>query len=104
MRDTNATVCRCASGLSAMSIFLDVSLAQERRGGGQRAIRQGNLDAAAKLGNHSVSRLSTISSRPSAPPILFLEPSCWTMFVEDYRELKIEDADTVSNGCFLDEK
>ena len=37
-------------------------------------------------------------------PILFLEPSCWSMFVEDYRELKIENAENIAARCFLFEK
>src|SRR5262249_48722052 len=37
-------------------------------------------------------------------PLLFLEPSCWSMFVEDYRELKIENAGTTAERCFLFEK
>jgi len=35
---------------------------------------------------------------------LFLEPSCWSMFVEDYRELKIENAENIAARCFLFEK
>jgi Fe-S oxidoreductase len=35
---------------------------------------------------------------------LFLEPSCWSMFVEDYRELKIENAEKIASRCFLFEK
>ena len=37
-------------------------------------------------------------------PIIFLEPSCYSMFVEDYRELKIENAEIVARRCFLFEK
>src|SRR5437588_6368523 len=46
----------------------------------------------------------TSTSRQSAPPIIFLEPSCWSMFVEDYRELKIKNAETIASRCFLFEK
>jgi FAD/FMN-containing dehydrogenase/Fe-S oxidoreductase len=38
------------------------------------------------------------------PPILFLEPSCWSMFVEDYRELKLPGAEAVGARCFLFEQ
>src|SRR5204863_4780493 len=34
-------------------------------------------------------------------PIVFLEPSCYSMFVEDYRELKLEGAENVASRCFL---
>src|SRR5207237_10537853 len=49
-------------------------------------------------------QLSSLNHQLSAAPILFLEPSCWSMFVEDYRELKIQDADNVARRCFLFEK
>ncbi|PYK39405.1 MAG: hypothetical protein DME60_09860, partial [Verrucomicrobia bacterium] len=64
----------------------------------------GNLDAAAKVGMYNVHQLSTINHQLSAAPVLFLEPSCWSMFVEDYRELKIDNADNVAKRCFLFEK
>ncbi len=37
-------------------------------------------------------------------PIIFLEPSCYSMFVEDYRELKLEGAESVAKRCFLFEQ
>ena len=37
-------------------------------------------------------------------PILFLEPSCWSMFVEDYRELGLPEAERVAKRCFLFEQ
>jgi glycerol-3-phosphate dehydrogenase subunit C len=43
-------------------------------------------------------------SKLSSTPILFLEPSCWSMFVDDYRELKIDNAEQVAARCFLFEK
>jgi Fe-S oxidoreductase len=36
--------------------------------------------------------------------LLFLEPSCYSMFVEDYRELKLRDTQSVAKRCFLFEK
>ena len=39
-----------------------------------------------------------------AAPILFLEPSCYSMFAEDYRELKLEGAEQVAKRCFLFEQ
>src|SRR5437667_4498934 len=80
-------------GIAAVKVLgvlgFDVSLAKKRRCCGRPAFSQGNLDAALKLGKSNVSQLSTPNSQRPAPPILFLEPSCWSMFVEDYRELKI---------------
>src|SRR5438045_5726823 len=85
------------------ALGFEVALAKNRQCCGRPAFSVGNLDAAAKLAKHNISELSTVNSQPSAP-ILFLEPSCWSMFVEDYRELKIENAENVANRCFLFEK
>ena len=92
-------------GIAAVKVLealgLEVTLAKNRRCCGRPAFSQGNLDAAAKLGKHNVGLLND-GDHSSA--ILFLEPSCWSMFVEDYRELKINNAETVANRCFLFEK
>ena len=94
-------------GIAAVKVLealgFEVALAKNRQCCGRPAFSVGNLDAAAKLAKHNISELSTVNSQPSAP-ILFLEPSCWSMFVEDYRELKIENAEDVAKRCFLFEK
>ena len=94
-------------GMAAVKVLealgFEVGLAKNRQCCGRPAFSVGNLDAAAKLAKHNISELSTVNSQPSAP-ILFLEPSCWSMFVEDYRELKIENAEDVAKRCFLFEK
>jgi len=92
------------------ALGFEVALAKNRRCCGRPAFSQGNLDAAAAVGKHNIALLNSVSSQltpnsqPSAPPILFLEPSCWSMFVEDYRELKIDNAESVAKRCFLFEK
>jgi FAD/FMN-containing dehydrogenase/Fe-S oxidoreductase len=102
-------------GIAAVKVLkalgFEVALVKKRRCCGRPAFSQGNLDAAAKLGKHNVDLLNSVSSQLlplnsqlSAAPILFLEPSCWSMFVEDYRELKIEGADDVAKRSFLFEK
>jgi len=95
-------------GIAAVKVLealgFQVALVENRRCCGRPAFSVGNLDAAAKLATHNISQLSTIDPQLSAVPILFLEPSCWSMFVEDYRELKIENADEVAKRCFLFEK
>ena len=95
-------------GIAAVKVLrvlgFEVFLAKNRRCCGRPAFSQGNLDAVSKLGKHNISQLSTINSQPSAPPILFLEPSCWSMFVEDYRELRIESVEEIADRCFLFEK
>jgi FAD/FMN-containing dehydrogenase/Fe-S oxidoreductase len=112
-------------GIAAVKVLealgFEVALAKNRQCCGRPAFSQGNLDAAARAGKHNIdllnsagsqlsslrsatARQATINSQLSATPILFLEPSCYSMFVEDYRELRIENAETVANRCFLFEK
>jgi Fe-S oxidoreductase len=93
-------------GIAAVKVLealgFEVALAKKRRCCGRPAFSQGNLDAAAKLGKHNVNLLSSLHY--STTPIVFLEPSCWSMFAEDYRELKIDNAKTAAKRCFLFEK
>jgi FAD/FMN-containing dehydrogenase/Fe-S oxidoreductase len=95
-------------GIAAVRVLealgFEVALVKSRRCCGRPAFSVGNLDAAAKLGKHNVSQLSTLNSQLSSSPVLFLEPSCWSMFVEDYRELRIDGADDVAKRSFLFEK
>jgi FAD/FMN-containing dehydrogenase/Fe-S oxidoreductase len=102
-------------GIAAVKVLealgFEVALVKNRRCCGRPAFSVGNLETAAKLAKHNIhllsastSHLSPPTSHGSAPPILFLEPSCWSMFVEDYRELKIDNAETVAKRCFLFEK
>jgi Fe-S oxidoreductase len=95
-------------GIAAVKVLnalgFEVSLVRNRRCCGRPAFSQGNLDVAAKFAKHNISHLSTLNSQLSTAPILFLEPSCWSMFVEDYRELKVEDAENIANRCLLFEK
>jgi Fe-S oxidoreductase len=98
-------------GIAAVKVLealgFEVSLPKNRQCCGRPAFSQGNLDAAAKLGKHNVDLLNSIAASPArtgSTPIIFLEPSCWSMFVEDYRELKIDNAEKVAARCFLFEK
>jgi Fe-S oxidoreductase len=115
-------------GVAAVKVLkalgFEVVLLKNRHCCGRPAFSQGNLDAAAKLGKHNISQLlirrspgeggSTLNyssavalakaDQLSTAPILFLEPSCWSMFVEDYGELKIENAENIAARCFLFEK
>ncbi|MEY2480506.1 MAG: hypothetical protein QOI04_1433 [Verrucomicrobiota bacterium] len=83
------------------ALGFEVTLAQDRQCCGRPAFSQGNLDYAAELGKFNVDLLSKIDG---SPPIIFLEPSCYSMFAEDYRELKIENAEQIASRCFLFEK
>ena len=93
-------------GIAAVKVLealgFEVLLPRNRRCCGRPAFSQGNLDTAAVLGNHNLELLSSLQN--SDAPILFLEPSCWSMFVEDYRELQIRKAEEVAARCFLFEK
>jgi len=108
-------------GMAATTVLealgFEVSLVKNRRCCGRPAFSQGNLDAAAELGKHNVDLLSRnggvslgrrtdnqAGSLSCEVPIIFLEPSCYSMFVEDYRELKIANAEAVAKRCFLFEK
>ena len=113
-------------GIAAVKVLealgFEVSLLKNRKCCGRPAFSQGNLGAAAKLAQHNISQLlvrrslgeggSSLQNSlgPSgapgghALPIIFLEPSCWSMFVEDYRELKIDNAENIAARCFLFEK
>lgn len=72
-----------------------------RRCCGRPAFSQGNLDYAAKLGQHN---LDLLAREYRDAPILFLEPSCYSMFAEDYRELNLPGASEIARRCFLFEQ
>ena len=108
-------------GIAAVKVLealgFEVAFAQDRQCCGRPAFSQGNLDFAAELGRHNVELMNrnigvslagaagVQAGRPSNhTPILFLEPSCYSMFVEDYRELKIPNAEKLAKRCFLFEK
>jgi len=99
-------------GIAAVKVLetlgLHVSLARGRKCCGRPAFSQGNLDTAAKFGEHNINLLSSLQTaspaRNSNTPIIFLEPSCYSMFAEDYRELKIPGAESIAQRSFLFEK
>jgi len=89
-------------GASAVAVLeaagFQVELARGRKCCGRPAFSQGNLDEAARLGRHN---LALLTQDVDAAPIIFLEPSCYSMFMEDYRELGLPNADEISRRCFL---
>ncbi len=78
-----------------------VELHQGRKCCGRPAFSQGHLQKARRLGEHNISLLNRDLDRA---PVVFLEPSCYSMFVEDYRELKIPGAEEVAARCLLFEQ
>jgi FAD/FMN-containing dehydrogenase/Fe-S oxidoreductase len=89
-------------GMAAVKVLeaagFQVELPHGRRCCGRPAFSQGNLDEAARLGNHN---LTLLNKHVDGSPILFLEPSCYSMFMEDYRELKLGNANEIAARCFL---
>jgi FAD/FMN-containing dehydrogenase/Fe-S oxidoreductase len=92
-------------GIAAVKVLealgFNVSLPTGRKCCGRPAFSQGNLGTARELGRHNLDLLR--ASNPNAP-ILFLEPSCFSMFVEDYRELKLPDTEAIAKRCHLFEQ
>jgi FAD/FMN-containing dehydrogenase/Fe-S oxidoreductase len=92
-------------GIAAVKVLealgFKVSLVKGRKCCGRPAFSQGNLEAAARMGQHN---LELLRATQANTPLLFLEPSCYSMFVEDYRELKLRDTQSVAKRCFLFEK
>jgi Fe-S oxidoreductase len=92
-------------GMAAVKVLqaagFQVELVRGRKCCGRPAFSQGYLEEAARLGRHNIKLFN--SARDSAP-ILFLEPSCYSMFVEDYRELKLSGTEHVAKRCFLFEQ
>jgi FAD/FMN-containing dehydrogenase/Fe-S oxidoreductase len=76
----------------------EVVLMLGRKCCGRPAFSTGQLDRAAKLGQHN---LELLSRAGDDAPIIFLEPSCYSMFVEEYRELGLPNAETVADRCVL---
>ncbi|MGZ5552354.1 MAG: (Fe-S)-binding protein, partial [Chthoniobacterales bacterium] len=92
-------------GIAAVTVLeslgFEVTLLQNRKCCGRPAFSQGNLDEANRLGRHN---LDLLSGGNSETPILFLEPSCYSMFAEDYRELNLANAPGVARRAFLFER
>ena len=89
-------------GMAAVRILelagFQVALAQGRECCGRPAFSQGNLGEASRLGAHN---LALLGPDVDNPPVIFLEPSCHSMFVEDYRELNLPGAERMAARCFL---
>ncbi|HHY84666.1 MAG TPA: FAD-binding protein [Verrucomicrobia bacterium] len=79
----------------------EVTLAEGRKCCGRPAFSQGNLGEATAVGAHN---LELLGSEEDRAPILFLEPSCYSMFVRDYRELNLPNVDEIAARCFLFEE
>jgi len=91
-----------AIGRAAVQVLeaagFEVRLPAGRRCCGRPAFSQGHLEEARRCGQHN---LDLLRRDDPAVPILFLEPSCYSMFVEDYRELGLAEAESVARRCHL---
>jgi Fe-S oxidoreductase len=89
-------------GMCAVAVLeaagFQVELVRGRKCCGRPAFSQGNLEEASRLGSHN---LALLNQDVDGAPIIFLEPSCYSMFMEDYRELGLVNADEISRRCFL---
>jgi FAD/FMN-containing dehydrogenase/Fe-S oxidoreductase len=74
----------------------DVNLVHGRVCCGRPAFSTGRLDLARDFGAANLALLENTTA-----PIVFLEPSCYTMFAQDYRELTLPQADAVRQRCLL---
>ena len=92
-------------GMAAVRVLetagYEVQLLAGRKCCGRPAFSQGNLDEAIELGRHN---LDLLNQTPATTPIVFLEPSCYSMFLEDYRELKLPGLERIADRCFLFEE
>jgi Fe-S oxidoreductase len=59
------------------------------------------LDEARRLGEHNIALLRGLAE---GAPIVFLEPSCYSMFVDEYRQFRIPGAGEVAGRCVLFEE
>ncbi len=91
-------------GIAAVKVLeaagFEVTLVNGRKCCGRPAFSQGNLGEASRLGQHNLH----IVKETGDTPILFLEPSCYSMFAEDYRELKLSNAAEIAKRCYLFEQ
>ncbi|HIG27728.1 MAG TPA: FAD-binding oxidoreductase [Verrucomicrobiales bacterium] len=86
----------------------EVHLPVQRRCCGRPAFSQGYLDSVDQDGRYNVGLLKNLlkslqeeNASDQDIPILFLEPSCWSMFIDDYLELGIPDSEEISKHCIL---
>jgi FAD/FMN-containing dehydrogenase/Fe-S oxidoreductase len=74
-----------------------VRVAEDRRCCGRPAASRGLLDRVRAAGEHNLALLDATGDLP----IVFLEPSCWSMFVDEYRQLELDGADRVAARCVM---
>ncbi|HUE36128.1 MAG TPA: FAD-linked oxidase C-terminal domain-containing protein [Candidatus Acidoferrum sp.] len=91
-------------GMAAVAVLeaagFEVVLPVKRKCCGRPAFSQGNLEEAEECGRENLAVLAETGDAP----VIFLEPSCYSMFVEDYAALKLPGVGLISPRCFLFEE
>lgn len=74
----------------------EVGLVEGRKCCGRPAASRGLLDELRRLGAHNLGLLAG-----GDEPLVFLEPSCYSVFIDEYRQLRLAGADRVAARCVL---
>ena len=89
-------------GIAAVTVLeaagFAVNLPKDRVCCGRPAFSTGRLDVAADFARKNLRVLAELNGKA---PIVFLEPSCYSMFFEDYRELRVEGSEDIAKRTFL---
>jgi len=92
-------------GMAAVRVLeaagFQVELLPSRKCCGRPAFSQGHLERARRLGQRN---LGLLNAQAGHAPLIFLEPSCYSMFIEDYRELSLAGAEHAARRCVLFEE
>lgn len=78
------------------ALGFEVGLVEGRKCCGRPAASRGLLTEVRRLGEHNLHLLSG-----GTETIVFLEPSCYSIFVDEYRQLGLRGADEVARRCVL---
>ncbi len=81
------------------ALGFQVDLVWGRRCCGRPAASRGLLDELRRLGEHNLGLL-----RDRSETVVFLEPSCHSVFIDEYRQLGLAGADDVAARCRLVEE
>ncbi len=78
------------------ALGFEIGLVEGRKCCGRPAASRGLLAELRRLGEHNLSLLVG-----SSEPVVFLEPSCFSVFIDEYRQLGLRGADDVAGRCVL---
>jgi len=78
------------------ALGFEVGLVEGRKCCGRPAASRGLLAELRRLGDHNLNLLAG-----GTEPVVFLEPSCFSVFVDEYRQLGLRGADEVARRCVL---